>query len=79
MDQSPKPALCSAGHVVVVSAGWPPTPGGSSVLMRNLLEGFDPESYTVVTTHNAHRGPQEEGAPAVETSFTQAWRQLVLR
>ena len=65
MDQSPKPALCSAGHVVVVSAGWPPTPGGSSVLMRNLLEGFDPESYTVVTTHNAHRGPQEEGAPRV--------------
>lgn len=65
MIHSPKPALCSAGHVVVVSAGWPPTPGGSSVLMRNLLEGFDPDSYTVVTTHNHSRGPRGEGEPRV--------------
>ena len=65
MHTSPKPALCSTGHVVVVSAGWPPSPGGSSVLMRNLLEGFDPSSFTVVTSHFPDRAALEEGEQQV--------------
>lgn len=50
------PPLCNRGHALVVSAFWEPDRSGSAVLMRNLLEGFDPSSYTVVARRPAHLG-----------------------
>ncbi len=47
--------LCSAGHVLVVTAHYPPIPGGSSVIMRNLLAHFHPASYSVVTVGGSVR------------------------
>ena len=49
-----RPVLCEEGHVVIVTYGWPPTPGGSSILMYNLLDGFDPDSFTIVTADIPH-------------------------
>ena len=49
------PHLCPAGHVLVVTAYYPPTPGGSSIIMRNLLSRFHPTSYSVVTGRRSVR------------------------
>jgi hypothetical protein len=42
------PKLSEKGHVIVVTA-YPPQPGGTCVLMQNLLKCFDPASFSVVT------------------------------
>ncbi len=47
------PPLCEAGHVLVVTVGYPPLAAGSSVIMANLLSRFDPKSYAVVTENHA--------------------------
>lgn len=43
-----KPPLLEGGHVLVVSEGYIAQSGGT-VVMRNLLDQFDPTSYSVVT------------------------------
>ncbi len=52
LSEMQRPALLEGGHVLVVSVGYPPLPGGSTILMRNLLARFDPASFTVVTGHS---------------------------
>ncbi|MEM9919741.1 MAG: hypothetical protein AAF990_16725 [Bacteroidota bacterium] len=41
--------LSEEGHVVIVTAFYPPIPGGTSVIIKNILKNIDPESYTVAT------------------------------
>ena len=60
-DPAQLPPLSNAGHVLVVTAFWPPWMSGSSVLMHNLLRAFDPNSFTVVTSRvNAGPGLQRQ-------------------
>ena len=47
------PPLVRMNHVLVVTAYYPPIPGGSSVIMQNLLSHFHPSSYSVVTAHGS--------------------------
>jgi len=58
-----KPSLCDSGHVLVVSHSYPPVASGSSVVIRNLLHGFAPASYTVATC-----GTQQQRAAIAENS-----------
>jgi glycosyltransferase involved in cell wall biosynthesis len=53
VSRDERPPLCRSGHVLVVSASYPPHPGGSSVLMRNLLSRFHPASYSVASRRHA--------------------------
>jgi glycosyltransferase involved in cell wall biosynthesis len=64
MSASPLPNLCTGGHVLVVTARYPPQPGGSSVLMHNLLARFNPESYTIVTAQGAAEASIDVRQPA---------------
>lgn len=43
------PNLCDHGHTLVITGHYPPSSGGSSIIMRNLLAAFNPKSYSVVT------------------------------
>src|SRR5207245_1466851 len=59
----PSPSdVCRSGHVLVITP-YPPFPGGTSVLMRNLLGCFDGSSFTVVTDHG-HADAHVEGGCA---------------
>jgi glycosyltransferase involved in cell wall biosynthesis len=44
-----KPAICEAGHILVITAEFYRVATGSAVVMRNLLAQFAPESFTVLT------------------------------
>lgn len=44
-----KPAMCDAGHVLVISSELYRASNGSAVVMRNLLTQFSPDSFTVLT------------------------------
>lgn len=48
MTATKLPKVSDKGHVIVVTA-YPPQPGGTCVLMQNLLRCFDPASFSVVT------------------------------
>lgn len=41
--------LCTAGHALIVSAGFDKASNGSAVTMRRLLSRFDPSSFSIVT------------------------------
>ncbi len=41
--------LSEKGHVVIVTAFYPPIPGGTSVIVKNIVKNLDPESYTIAT------------------------------
>ena len=61
VNNSPLPDLCADGHVLIVTGFYPPQPGGSSVIMRNLLSRFNPASYSIVTV-------ETKGAVSIEGS-----------
>lgn len=42
--------ICESGKVFYVTTAFPPVPAGSSVINRNLLSRFDPQSYKVFST-----------------------------
>ena len=46
---SQKPPLSEKGIVYIITEAFPPTSAGSSVLNKNLLSYFDPNSYVVYT------------------------------
>lgn len=60
-----RPPICSRGHVVVVGAFPPKESSGSPVVTKNLLDRFDPRSYTVVTRLTFERVPSPTGARVV--------------
>src|SRR6185437_2438119 len=41
--------MCAAGHVLVITSEFYRASTGSAVAMRNLLNQFSPESFTVLT------------------------------
>ena len=43
------PALSSLGKILFVGSAFPPSTGGSSVVMRELLRGFSADSYSVIS------------------------------
>lgn len=54
MSQAPLPVLCESGHVLIITV-YPPSPGGTSVIMRNLLSHFDLASFSIATISNTHK------------------------
>lgn len=42
------------GPLLVISGWAPPRPGGSTTILRNLLEWFDPSSYLIFTERPPH-------------------------
>jgi len=54
MSQTPLPDLCSAGHTLIITV-YPPSLGGTSVVMCNLLSHFNPNSFSIATINNTHR------------------------
>ena len=50
------------GKVLFVSAAFPPSVGGSVVVMRELLRHYDPDSYNIVSL----RSIGNSGDPAFE-------------
>jgi len=41
--------LSESGNVMIVTAFYPPIPGGTSVIIKNLLKGVNSDSYTIFT------------------------------
>lgn len=44
------PKISEIGKIFYVTAAFPPVPAGSSIINRNLLSKFDPDSFKVFTT-----------------------------
>lgn len=60
MKSSTLPNISDAGHVLIVSL-FPPSVGGSSIVMKNLLSYFNLQSYSVATIPLANHFAAVEG------------------
>lgn len=53
-------ALCEGEHVIIVTAYFPPLPGGTSVIIKNILKNLDRESYSIATINPYFSKPSKE-------------------
>jgi hypothetical protein len=67
MAESKRPPILENAHILIVTA-FPPSAGGSSILMQNLLSQFAPDSYTVVSFQNHQNSemPYDKGIRKIE-------------
>lgn len=55
------PPISKRGKVLFIGSAFPPSPGGSMVVMRELLRNFATESYEIIAPRYYGRGSESEG------------------
>jgi glycosyltransferase involved in cell wall biosynthesis len=52
-------SLCDKGHIIIVTAFYPPVTGGTSVIIENLVGNLNPESYSIATINPTFSKPSK--------------------